>query len=278
MRTELCKPKVILFPVDMSEHSAAAAELVSALVRRFDSRVLVLFALEPVDYPVELLGGAMFDTRSRTDMARERVVEFLRTQGVAFPHEVRVEEGRPAETIVKVAEEMDADLICMPTRGRGPFRQFLLGSTTAKVLNDAHVPVLTGAHLEESHWAGPELRNIVCALALDDRGKTALSAAALLARVFQAQLTVVHADENGSGSATEQVDDFVTEITNATEFAAAPHVVICEGDVAPTVHGVAKERHADLVVIGRSTPGPAGRLRTNSYAIVRSAPCPVLSV
>jgi nucleotide-binding universal stress UspA family protein len=275
MRTELCKPKTILFPIDMSEHSASAAELVSALARRFEARVVVLFAVEPVDYPVELLGGPMFDTRSRTDVARGRVVEFLRTHGVEFPHEVRVEEGRPAETIVKVAEEMDADLICMPTRGRGPFRQFLLGSTTAKVLNDAHMPVLTGAHLEESaNGAGPELRNIICALALDDRGKTALSAAALLARVFQAQLTVVHADEKGSGSATEQVYDFI----RGTEFAVAPHVVICEGAVAPTVHGVAKERHADLVVIGRSTPGPAGRLRTNSYAIVRSAPCPVLSV
>ena len=278
MRNELCRPKIILFPVDMSEHSASAAGLVSALVRRFDSRVVVLNVLEPVDYPIELLGGGMFDTRSRTEVARTHLAEFLRKHGMKFPHEVRVEEGSPAETIVRVAEEIDSDLICMPSRGRGPFRRFLLGSTTAKVLNDAPVPVLTGAHLEDaSSRTITELRSVVCALALDERGKTALAAAALMARVFQAQLTIVHVDQEGSsGSATERVDEFVRN--SGTEFAEPPSTLVCDGDVAAVVHGIAKERHADVVVIGRSTPGPLGRLRAESYAIVRSAPCPVLSV
>jgi nucleotide-binding universal stress UspA family protein len=278
MRNELCRPEIILFPVDMSEHSASAAGLVSALVRRFHSRVVVLYVLEPVDYPIELLGGAMFDTRSSKDVARGHLAAFLRKQGMDFPHEVRVEEGRPAETIVRVAEEIDSDLICMPSRGRGPFRHFLLGSTTAKVLNDAHVPVLTGAHLEDSGSSTfTELRSVVCALALDDRGKTALAAAALMARVFQSQLTIVHVDEERkSGSASKRVHEFVSNA--GIEFAQPPHVLVCEGDVEPAVHAVAKERHADVVVIGRSTPGPLGRLRAESYAIVRSAPCPVLSV
>jgi nucleotide-binding universal stress UspA family protein len=36
---------------------------------------------------------------------------------------------------------------------------------------------------------------------------------------------------------------------------------------------------ADLVVIGRSCGnGVVGRLRTNSYAIIRECPCPVISV
>jgi nucleotide-binding universal stress UspA family protein len=278
MRNELCRPKIILCPVDMSEHSASAAGLVSALVRRFDSRVVVLYVLEPVDYPIELLGGGMFDTRSRAEVARGDLGEFLRKHGVEFPHELRVEEGRPAETIVRVAEEVDSDLVCMPSRGRGPFRHFLLGSTTAKVLNDAQIPVLTGAHLEDSGSRTiTDLRSVVCALALDDRGKTALAAAALMARTFQAQLTVVHVDEERrSGSASERAHDFVAN--SGIEFAQPPNVIVCEGDVAPTLHAVAKERRADVVVIGRSTPGPLGRLRADSYAIVRSAPCPVLSV
>jgi nucleotide-binding universal stress UspA family protein len=262
----------------MSEHSASAAGLVSALVRRFDSRVVVLHVLEPVDYPMELLGGAMFDTRSRTDVARGHLIEFLHKQAVEFSHEVRVEEGKPAETIVRVAEEIDSDLICMPSRGRGPFRHFLLGSTTAKVLNDAQVPVLTGAHLEDAGSRTiTDLRSIVCALALDDRGKTALAAAALMARVFHAQLTIVHVDqERRSGSASERAHQFVRN--SGIEFGQLPNILVCEGEVAPNVHGVAKERRADVVVIGRSTPGPLGRLRAESYAIVRSAPCPVLSV
>jgi nucleotide-binding universal stress UspA family protein len=41
----------------------------------------------------------------------------------------------------------------------------------------------------------------------------------------------------------------------------------------------AEEHRSDLLVIGRSShSGLAGRLRTHSYAIIREAPCPVISV
>jgi hypothetical protein len=36
---------------------------------------------------------------------------------------------------------------------------------------------------------------------------------------------------------------------------------------------------ADVVIIGRGhVKEPLGRLRTNSYAIIRESPCPVISV
>ena len=277
MRTELCNPKTILFPVDLSEHSASAGVLVSALARRFESRVVVLFALEPVEYPIELLGSEIFETRSRTDAARAHLIKFLDQHDMDIPHELRVEEGKPASVIVHVAEEINADLLCMATRGRGPFRKFLLGSTTAKVLNDAPVPVLTGTHMDNPGGRPvAELRSIVCALGLDDRGRTALEAAALLAGVFNARLTVVHAREKTSPSTCEQIDEITRSL--GRQLPGTPDIVISDGDVAQLIHEVSKERQADLVVIGRSAPGPVGRLRTQSYAIVRSAPCPVLSV
>jgi len=277
MRAELRAPKSILFPVDLSEHSASAAALIAALERRFQSRVVVLFALEPVDHPIELLGGNMFDTRSRPAVAKEHLAEFIARHHINFPHELRVEEGDSASVIVQVAEEINADLICMSTRGHGAFRSFLLGSTTAKVLNDAQVPVLTSTHVHgSSDQAVPELRSIVCAFAPDDRGRTALSAALLLAKDYDASLTVVHAQESGDKSVADEVERSVK--TAGAQPSTAPQIVVSVGSVPQVVHSVAKDRRADLVVIGRSTPGPLGRLRSNSYAIVRSAPCPVLSV
>ena len=61
----------------------------------------------------------------------------------------------------------------------------------------------------------------------------------------------------------------------------AESVSICiqEGDVAREVCSFAHSIAADLVVIGRGAQdGGSGRLRTNAYAIIRQAPCPVLSV
>ena len=45
----------------------------------------------------------------------------------------------------------------MPTHGYGPFRRFILGSNTAKVLHDADCPVWTGVHVEEIPAFGTSL-------------------------------------------------------------------------------------------------------------------------
>ena len=58
---------------------------------------------------------------------------------------------------------------------------------------------------------------------------------------------------------------------------ASVHVVA--GEVAKVVRQVAGEVGADLVILGRTTEsGMLGRLRSNSYAIVRESPCAVLSI
>ncbi len=56
-------------------------------------------------------------------------------------------------------------------------------------------------------------------------------------------------------------------------------VCIDGGAVSNAVHDAAVTHHADLVIIGRgrdSRSRSAG-CRTNSYAIIRDCPCPVLS-
>jgi nucleotide-binding universal stress UspA family protein len=57
--------------------------------------------------------------------------------------------GNPAKTIARVASASKVDLIMRPTRGCGGFPAFLLGSVTAKVLDDANFPVWTDAHMPE---------------------------------------------------------------------------------------------------------------------------------
>ena len=54
----------------------------------------------------------------------------------------RVEEGTPAETIVRVAHEENADLIVMFTDGRDGLRDLLLGSITERVLRNTDTALL----------------------------------------------------------------------------------------------------------------------------------------
>jgi nucleotide-binding universal stress UspA family protein len=191
---------------------------------------------------------------------------------------------------VDLAHSEKADLIVMPTHGYGPFRRFILGSVTAKVLHDADCPVLTGVHIDEAAPKGPvALRNIVCAVDFDRAGEKAFRWAAELAAEFHARLTLVHAlpsiqynemsyyDEGLPRLYREVAQQKSDELQRCTGTTA--DVILETGPVAEVVRNAAVAQKGDLVVIGRhENPGVLGRLRANAYSIVREAPCPVVSV
>ena len=53
-----------------------------------------------------------------------------------------VKMGRPQERILETAEEMQADLIVMGSRGLGALKQMLMGSVSQYILVHAKSPVL----------------------------------------------------------------------------------------------------------------------------------------
>ena len=62
-----------------------------------------------------------------------------------------VEQGDPATEIIDYAEDVDADVIAMGTRGRHGEHAFLLGSVAEAVVRHSPIPVLTVRQLESPH-------------------------------------------------------------------------------------------------------------------------------
>ncbi len=56
--------------------------------------------------------------------------------------EILVEDGPPAETIVKTARTLNCDLIVMGTHGQGGITELLAGSTAKKVVKQSPIPVM----------------------------------------------------------------------------------------------------------------------------------------
>jgi nucleotide-binding universal stress UspA family protein len=179
----------------------------------------------------------------------------------------------------------------MPTHGYGPFRRFLLGSVTAKVLHDAICPVWTGPHMESApDYSSVHFHNIVCAIDLGLQSREVLCWAAGFAREFGAHLSIVHAIPS---SATRLGGfyfdpDWRTQLTKTAveriahfrqEMQIEASVAIEAGEPPLVVTTAAETLKADLLVIGRgSTPRAHGHLPTNAYAIVRASLCPVVTV
>jgi nucleotide-binding universal stress UspA family protein len=201
-----------------------------------------------------------------------------------------VEMGDPAAVIAEYAENENISLIMMPTHGYGAFRRALLGSVTAKVLHDATVPVWTAAHAPEpSHRAHPQPRHIVCAINLKPQSRHTLEFAIELAAETSASIELIHVAPEGEVEPLQTesrihellVETARTKLVKIQEEAGAADVetVLAGGSVADMVRDLAIRKRADLVVIGRGcTHHGLGRLRATSYAILREAPCPVLSV
>jgi nucleotide-binding universal stress UspA family protein len=57
--------------------------------------------------------------------------------------EYRLEYGVPEEGVLKVAQEIGADMIVMGTHGRTGLKRFLMGSVAEYVMRKAPCPVLT---------------------------------------------------------------------------------------------------------------------------------------
>ena len=198
-------------------------------------------------------------------------------------------EGDPAQTIVEFAASENCDLIVMPTHGYGPFRRFLLGSVTAKVLHDAICPVWTGPHMERApDYSSVHFQNIVCAIDLGLHSREVLGWAAGFAREFGARLSIVHAIPPSATSGFHFDPDWRTQLTTTAaericllrrEMEIEAPVVIEAGEPPLVVTTAAEAASADLLVIGRGTTLRAhGHLPTNAYAIVRQSMCPVATI
>ncbi len=250
----------ILFPVDFSPQSVGAARYVEAIAGRFQSELILLHVISVSNY-TDVKPQSPSEHRAHLQSFLDKELEYFRVERVAA-------EGDPAQNILRVARERRVDLIMMPSHGHGPFRRFLLGSVTAKVLHDADCPVWTGVHLESAPPLEKiEVRRLLCAVNLDAHGRTVLAGASELAAEYQADLIVLHVGSEDSRAKLEAM-------TGGT----AP-ILIESGEVSTTVASVAQKTGADLLIIGRSaSPGVFGRLRTHAYPIIRQSPCPVISI
>ncbi|HUP02450.1 MAG TPA: universal stress protein [Bryobacteraceae bacterium] len=283
----------ILLPVDFSERSEAAGRYARALAARFDAELILLHVLTPPQYefgPFEIAGPSLTELyRERAQQVTSELEAFQAAELAGVRARQVVLEGDPSPKIVEFAHAERADLIVMPTHGYGPFRRFILGSNTAKVLHDADCPVWTGVHLEQAPPLTAEsFRSILCAVDLGAQSSKTLCWAAMLAGEFDAKLTVIHVTAPAGGSPGEQDASWSAaagesarrELERLQSFVHAPAELAVESGEAPQAICAAAERvKADALVIGRgSAAGVFGRLRTNAYAIIRQSPCPVVSV
>ena len=124
---------------DGSEESLDALRLAAAIARSTGAR---LHVREVATLPTVLSAGPAFD-ETWFDTYREEAAAHVRSalaglEDVDAGGDAVI--GMPALELTRLSE--DVDLLVVGSRGRGPLRRVLLGSTAAALSHDSHCPLL----------------------------------------------------------------------------------------------------------------------------------------
>lgn len=282
----------ILFPVNFSAASAAMASYVKRAAVLLGAKVTLLHVYDPTSRNgFELLVRPPQEIAAEHEgIAQRRLDGFLRDEFPASKYGRLLAVGDPAKEIARTTRQGGFDLIVMPTHS-GMFRRMLLGSTTAKALNEAKCPVMTSRHAEEIAPRPLKHKELLCAIGLGEESERVLHFARQISAKVGANLRIIHAIQSTDPKLPVQLDldeqiqsrerQEAQEQIDKLQMKVGTHaaVRIGVGAVKDTLVALARRSDADVLIIGRSSrPGTHERLLDLTYAIVRDSPFPVLSV
>jgi nucleotide-binding universal stress UspA family protein len=147
--------KKILIALDYARSATEVADTGYSIAKSMNGQVFLLHVMEDVAYYstpgyVPIVGFSNF---SHTDFLEMIDVEGIKKAGMHFMENMKhhlgdesiqtiIEEGDVANTIVKTANQLNADLIVIGSRSRNWLEKVFIGSTAVKVLDHTPVPLI----------------------------------------------------------------------------------------------------------------------------------------
>ena len=137
--------KKILVPLDGSQLAEAVLPHAEALAKTEGAEIVLLSV--PVSPSLEFLARTpglatqvIEDAEIETEAYLVKEENKLAEEGIKVKHIMR--EGPIPEMILKIADEVHADVIAMSTHGRTGVQRWLMGSVADRVVHYSHIPVM----------------------------------------------------------------------------------------------------------------------------------------
>ena len=290
-------PRTILLATDGSEDAARAAQVTVSLARHLGTALHVVHAwqlIDPAEYatlatplPPTFADDLEAAAHKVLDDEARRIVGLGGT--VAAVH-CRL--GRPVEVILAVAEEINAELLVLGSRGHGLVHRLVVGSVAEGVVQLAPCPVLV---VRGGEQAWPPAR-IVAGADGSPEGTGAVALAGRLACKLGTALTLVRAlsplpsipgetpgalaERRDAAFAAAEADlrSVARRLVGAGE--PRPTVVVAATDAAALLLDTATSDGPVVLVVGRRGLGGWQRLRLGSVStkLLHAAPGSLLIV
>ena len=291
--------RTILVPIDFSKMSIKAIKSAKNLAQRFQANIH-LAHVRQFDYRAEFMAPTPpfmpFSLVTYNQDAEKKLSRQLRD--LARKHDLsssgtcHIQTGAPAfDEICRLARDIRADLIVMPTHGYTGFKHVFLGSTAERIVQHSSCPVFVSRQRER------RFDRILVPVDFSGCSLEGLNYAIQFAYRVAAKLIVFHAvhrayahtsdgfavydpaifEEAARKDAERQMREFVGAVNfGGVKFETAIKV----GPPVEEICAFAKDRNVDLIVT--ATHGWTGfkhvLIGSTAERVVRHAPCAVLVV
>lgn len=272
----------ILVPMDLSPTSILALDHALYLAKNLKSEIHLLHVKETATvnnfitgiFKKDLKEGEK-DTHVVEVKFQEYIDEFQSKYGIKT--HMKFLEGTVYIQALNYAKEITAGLICMGTHGSKGVENFIGGSNTFRVVNQAKCPVLS----IHANSGSKGIKDIILPLDSSRDTREKVDDALYIAKKFNSTIHVVgvstSSDElvlNRLRVVTKQVQDYINQDNIPTTFAFKTGK-----NLASLTLDYAKEKEADLIIIMTEQESSAGFLAgPYSQQMINQSSVPILSV
>ena len=186
----------VLLLTDLGDAPELTYKPVAALAEVCDSKVIVFHAVRGSSDLYYLEGDAAKVRDLIDEQAQQKVLPQLESvadalEGMGVNTGVVTRIGSTFDVAVRAIEELDIDLVVIPQEGYADFTTRIGGSTTARIIRETDVPVLTiNESFRADSWKG--FSKIVTPVGFTGGGLDGLPSAEVFAAEFGSVLELVH--------------------------------------------------------------------------------------
>lgn len=273
--------KTIVLATDLeSPASEAALEYARKLAKSYKARLVLAHSMDPMDYAaVDGIPGRVLRTLpEEARAALDSLACSLLAEAIPTHSELR--QGAVAQMILEVAQQYDAGLIVIGTRGMEGVGPLLVGSIAEQFVRLAPCPVLAVS----ADWNAGPFRPVpggpvLLAMERNETAGAAAAAAYSLAETFARPLIVLHARTAAEASAfLNPCATTLEEFGVQTSANVAVRCVVKDGNPADVMAAGIAQYHPSILVVGvkrsSGTPGPHG----TAFSLLAASRVPVLCV
>jgi nucleotide-binding universal stress UspA family protein len=295
----------ILVPLDFSSTSAKGLRYAAQLGTQFGGSIWLIYVQDPISFLSGMEGVVLAEPEDESAKYALKLLGRLSRKALAPPRRggTLVCIGQPVREIAEAARSLAIDVVVMTTHGYTGFRKMIRTSLAERLVRDSTCPVLTinEAFSDDRHRNSGILpitnwKKILVPVDFTKSALNALRYAIALAGETNARITLFHVvnmepthphpvvinlgdvQKEMRRLAEHNLDVLAqVEIPDSVEFEKSVQI---GGTTSEAIVQTARQLDSDLVVMGTHHYSWWRNLSQadNAERVVRTAPCPVLSV